>query len=234
MSSLLLLENRDGLRPLELASYFQTFLLLKAIFDNRDAYLTKSIVCGLSVVEYYDVSDYESTENHRPVANCPLFLTIFSHANKLADILSAEDFTSGIIGNWLRCKQRIFSPIIAVWAIFRLAVIALVMVVELPADNMAPCTIHLNLSLTTGCVLNTSLSSIAALCLIYDIYDIITFRNFSPPWRKTYPFPYGETVAQYVFYRIFQIVYNMSLLFYCISKIVYVRGYHIIPTFVYE
>ena len=73
MSSLLQSENHDGLRPVELASHFQTFLLLKAIFDNRDIYLTKSIVCGLSVVEYFDVSDYESIEQHRPLANSPLF-----------------------------------------------------------------------------------------------------------------------------------------------------------------
>ena len=198
MSSLLQSENHDGLRPVEVAAHFQTFLLLKAIFDNRDIYLTKSVVCGLSVVEYYDVSDYESIGQHRPLANSPLFSIIFSHVNKLTHTFSAENFTSGIIGNWLRSKQKIFSPIIAMWAIFRLAVIALVMVVELPvpANKMAPCTLQLNPSATTLCFLNTSLSSIAALCLTYDIYDIITVRHFLPAWRKTYSLPYGEVMAQ--------------------------------------
>ena len=236
MSLLLQSENRDGLRPVELASHFQTFILLKAIFDNRDSYLTKSIVCGLSVVEYFDVSDYESIEQHRPLANSPLFLIILSHANELNDTSVAETFSSGIIGNWLRCKQRIFSPIIAMWAIFRLAVIVLVMLVELPvaADKMASCTIQLHPSLTTRLISNTSLSSIAALCLTYDIYDIITFRKFLPAWRRTYPLPYGEAVAHYAFYRIFQIVYNICLLFYGISKIISDSGYHILPTFVHE
>ena len=236
MSSLLQSENRDGLRPVELAAHFQTFLLLKVIFDNRNSYMTKSVVCGLSVVDYYDVSDYECVEQQRPMANSPLFLIIFLHINKLTDKFSVDHFTSGIIGNWLRCKQSILLPIIAVWAIFRFAVIALVMFVEFtaPADKSPSCTIQLHPSITTSVISNTSLSSIAALCLTYDIYDIITFRKFLPAWRKTYSLPYGEAVAHYVFYRVFQIVYNTCLIFYGISKTVSNGGYHILPTFVHE
>ena len=237
--SLLQSENRDGLRPVELASHFQAFLLLNAIFNTRDAYLQKSIVCGLTVVDYFDVSDYESTENHRPVANSPLFLTIFSHDEKLHKQVSAENFTSGIIGNWLRCKQGIFVPIIALWAIFRIAVIALVLVIEIPvlSNKTAPyCAIlRFNPSVTTRYMLNTSLSLIATLCLTYDIYDIIFFRTFLPAWRKTYSVPYGEVMAQYAFYRVFQIIYNTCLLFYGILRIVSDhRGYQIVPIFVHE
>ena len=97
---------------------------------RRDS-ATKNVVWSsqleysLSAVDYYDVSDYESTESHRPIANSPLFLTIFSHDKMLHEIVSVENFTSGILGNWLRCERRIFSPIIALWAIFRLAMVAL-------------------------------------------------------------------------------------------------------------
>ena len=238
MLLLLKLENHDGLRPVELASHFQAFLLLNAIFNTRDAYLMKSIVCGLTAVDYYDVSDYESTENHRPVANSPLFLTIFSQDEKLHEKISAENFNSGIIGNWLRCKQSIFAPIVVLWTIFRLAMIVLVLFVEIPvlADKTASCAfLRFNPPVTTRFLLNTCLSSIATLCLTYDIFDIITFRKFLPAWRKIYSVPYGEAMAQYAFYRVFQILYNICLLFFGIVRIVHeLRGHQIVPSFVHE
>ena len=232
MLSLLQSENRDGLRPVEFASHFQTFHLLNAIFNTRHGYLKKSITCGLTVVDYYDVNDYEYTENHRPVANSPLFLVTFSHDEKLNENVSAENFTSGVIGNWLKCKRSIFLPIIALWAIFRLAIIALVVFVEVPAlpEKSPTCAfLKFNPSVTTLSMLNTSMSSIAILCLTYDIYDIITFRQFLPTWRQTYPVPYGGAVAQYAFYRVFQIIYNICLLSFGIlelSHIVWATRYY--------
>ena len=84
-------------------------------------------------------------------------------------------------------------------------------------------------------MLNTSLSLVTTLCLTYDIYDIITLRKIFPLWRKIYPLPYGEAVVQYAFYRVFQIIYNICLLFFGIFRIVSHRvDYRVLPIFVYE
>ena len=105
----------------------------------------------------------------------------------------------------------------------------------LPGKTNQCAFLKFNPSETTLSLLNTSLSLVTTLCLTYDIYDIITLRKFFPLGRKIYPLPYGEVVAQYAFYRVFQIIYNICLLFFGIFRIVSHRvDYRVLPVFVYE
>ena len=57
-TELLLAENSDGLRPLELASHLGTFSLFKSIFETSDLYVSRASDLGLFVVLYFDTNDY--------------------------------------------------------------------------------------------------------------------------------------------------------------------------------
>ena len=58
-ASILLMENNDGLRPLELASHLGTFSLFQFIFDTKCVYISKLRELSFSSTEYFDITEYE-------------------------------------------------------------------------------------------------------------------------------------------------------------------------------
>ena len=54
----LLMENDDGLRPLELASHLGTFALFQFLFETKGLYISKIHNLGFSTIEYFDITEY--------------------------------------------------------------------------------------------------------------------------------------------------------------------------------
>ena len=54
----LLLENGDGLRPLELASHLGTYTLFQFLFESNELYVSKIREFSLFSVLYFDITDY--------------------------------------------------------------------------------------------------------------------------------------------------------------------------------
>ena len=59
---LLLAENQSGIRPVELAAERGSYQILEAIFETRGVYLTKIQNVGVTSYHWYDVTEYETTE----------------------------------------------------------------------------------------------------------------------------------------------------------------------------
>ena len=57
-TKLLLAENSDGLRPLELASHLGTFSLFEFIFEKSELYVSRTSDLGVFTVLYFDITDY--------------------------------------------------------------------------------------------------------------------------------------------------------------------------------
>ena len=57
VAALLGMESRKGLRPLELASQ-ETLSLMNAMFDTPDMYVASNEIVGVSVYQWYDITEY--------------------------------------------------------------------------------------------------------------------------------------------------------------------------------
>ena len=67
LKSILLQEDKDGFRPLELAANTGTFGLFLDIFHTRGVYLTRECTKGIYLKQYFDITEYESvTGSRRP------------------------------------------------------------------------------------------------------------------------------------------------------------------------
>src|SRR6218665_1884129 len=62
LRKLLQMEEANGLRPLEFASQQGTLQLMSAIFETPSIHITKEEVVGVSVYQWYDVTEYENCE----------------------------------------------------------------------------------------------------------------------------------------------------------------------------
>ena len=59
---LLLAENQSGIRPVELAAERGSYQILEAIFETRGVYLKKIQNEGMASYHWYDVTEYETTD----------------------------------------------------------------------------------------------------------------------------------------------------------------------------
>ena len=57
-TNLLLAENGDGLRPLELAFHLGTFSMFRFLFETSGLYMSKISECSLFSIQYFDITDY--------------------------------------------------------------------------------------------------------------------------------------------------------------------------------
>ena len=104
----LLQEDHDGFRPLELASRFATCGLFQSFFCTKGVYITREASQDLCTRQYFDITDYESTNGSRRLKSplillgrclllgCPcLLLTILSERQK-GRSLALQSKNSGV------------------------------------------------------------------------------------------------------------------------------------------
>ena len=78
----LLAENNDGVRPLELASHLGTFILFQFLFDSKPIYLKKTRDLAFYTVYYYDITEYITGSR---LVRDPLHGMMLLDSNKLYD-----------------------------------------------------------------------------------------------------------------------------------------------------
>lgn len=236
-SELLVMENSDRVRPLELAAHLQTMRLLDAIMNTPGPYLVKQKQCGLLVVNYYDVTEYESGEGSRPWAHNPMFLLMFLGVLKLNNNYVQKCFSQGVIHNWIQCRGRAIRPFIWVWLFLRITIVItaffLADLIEPITEEIPSCGIRLALPFSFKLGFNILIVVYTTVLFIYDVYDVIhvhTYLNVS--WKTNYPRRSGTTIANFVFYRGTQFLFNASMLGMCSSRISAVYGGPQIPDIV--
>ena len=197
---LLLTESNNGLRPLEAASQHGTLRFVHAIMETDGVYLVRQVVRGLSIYQWYDVTEYESfaDDNRRQVSPVRFLVTL--DERKLSHSHVGAVFFKEPLGKWISVKISVNQPLIFLWALLRLVHLLAYFALDIsgfdhtpslgPAvnatvTNNAPTSDEfricefvspLYLSKSTRQVLATYVIIHSALILLWDLIDYIKSR----------------------------------------------------------
>ncbi len=121
LNSLLMHEDYEELRPLEMAIHLSCICMFDAIFNTRDIYLIKKEKHGFYDTFEYDISEYESTDFKR-WGKSPLLLLHYLDKRILTNEKAVQILVKGPLKDWVLAKLYSNFPFVMIWALLRLAV----------------------------------------------------------------------------------------------------------------
>ena len=119
LKSILLQEDKDGFRPLELAANTGTFGLFLDIFHTKGVYLTRECTKGIYLKQYFDIIEYESVTGSRRHRS-PLTLLGLLDMDSVDRKYTEETFTSQHVHQWIKFKYRKNLIFFVLWFISRM------------------------------------------------------------------------------------------------------------------
>ena len=231
LAACLLAEDADSLRPLELAALNGAFLIHQAIMETS-VYLVKKQTVGTYVLEYYDVSEYESMphdlSNRR--YKSPAKLMVQLEKSQLASESTKKCYTTEPMRSWFKKKYRMNIPFLALWCAFRTTYTCLFfysnMEIKRPAHevidvNATNITKNASEEIATVCNADIDADSEANKTMVYlliamsvmmlavDMADLLIYIFFTPQWVKKKG---KELVLHFRFYRAVQTILAVSVL----------------------
>ena len=129
LRQLLLQENDNGYRPLELAAHGGSFGMFQEIFRTEGVYMNRVNKAGGFQIEHFDITEYERYQraDNRHMKS-PLWHLSFLDASLLAAPRTKEVFTSPPMRVWCSLKIRAAIPLIVAWAAIRLVTFTAIMI----------------------------------------------------------------------------------------------------------
>ena len=116
-TKILLAENYQGLRPLELASHLGTMILFRHIFESRLVYMTLVRDMGIYVRQYYDITEYVKGSRLFKSPPCTMMLL----EEKRLGYKSVHDvFLTDPIKTWFASIMFTNLPYIVIWSLLRI------------------------------------------------------------------------------------------------------------------
>ena len=123
---LLMMEDANELRPLELAVHAGCLQFFDAIINTPGVYLINRQRKGLKEISWYDVTDYEDPRFWRKSNRqslSPILLLSYSDRKVLKSEVSTGILRKGVLKQWARRKFICNSPFIWIWFCLRLVFI---------------------------------------------------------------------------------------------------------------
>ena len=117
----LLTENEDGLRPLELASHLGTFALFHFLFDTEGIYKSKIRKYSMFSVEYFDITEYVTGKRY---FKSPIYTMMLLDQCKINHRHLQVVFQSDPMKAWFTAIKYSNIPYVVVLAFFRFMHIA--------------------------------------------------------------------------------------------------------------
>ena len=111
---ILLTENKDSLRPLELAAHLGTFIIFRHLFETNSLYMTKTQDLGFYSVQHYDITEYV---HGRRLYNSPLYLMFQLEQRKLEHKSTRYMYLSDPMKTWAAAVTHCNMPIIIMSAL---------------------------------------------------------------------------------------------------------------------
>ena len=223
MESLILAENTDGLRPVELAGLYQTLRMVEAIYNTQGHYLYKSQTCGMMSIMHYHIDEYEGILPTRTVHKSPMKFLVHLGGKKLDDDYTKHFFTKGLFADWMKCRRKSFAWVIVVWLLIRLFVICMAFLAAALTSPAATASITCGydpgLSDEGRMVCTLLLLVFAVMGLVLDVWDAVNIAVNLPAAHKRYMAKQGTMIARFSNYRIAQALFNTSIVVLCINKI---------------
>ena len=118
LNNLLLHENNDGLRPLELAVNLGCLCLYECMQLTPGVYVTKTKKKGVFKEEWIDITEYETIETGNRRSKSPLYLHTFLDKTFLRDGNDGAKFVSDLVTLWMNKKFHSVKYILFVIILF--------------------------------------------------------------------------------------------------------------------
>ncbi len=128
MKNLLMTENNDSLRPLELAAHLGVFPLFEAILETDNVYMTKEEIYGINKLQYFDVTEYEAFIPNTRRQLSPVALLKYLDKSKISEQNRArtkEAFHKQPLCSWLDANFASNRFYILIWASIRILFVTL-------------------------------------------------------------------------------------------------------------
>lgn len=226
--TLLFQENKDGLRPIELAAQQGCLILMKTFFETK-GHVSREDTLGLGVYRMHDVTEYELGERH---SVSPIVMLAFLEEKKLNDDVTSEIILSPCILGWIRSKIKCNTPLLVAWCLLRILFIGAYILLDLDIGwlermhgNKSSTIIcrdlsHVNMGIT-GNVLLTVFLIMYIVCtfIIYsiEIYELWKTRVY---FKRAYNFKgRKKIVANTLFFRIEQALLVLITFIACIQSL---------------
>ncbi len=121
MTKLLLQEDLEGLRPIEMALHYGCILLFEQIINTPGYYLAKTETRGLWKYIWYDITDYENC-GCKPNRRDRCLLMLLSNIDKQAALrpCQLDIIKNGMLYKWTFHKLLTNVPFILLWLSLRL------------------------------------------------------------------------------------------------------------------
>lgn len=116
---LLLSENKDGLRPVELAAHYSCLRFFTAIVETPGVHMSHIEQKGIQQHAWVDVTEYESFGKGCRRDRSPLKFLSLVDKRIFQDEEASQIFTTCMVKKWVRYKLLINSPILLLWTLFR-------------------------------------------------------------------------------------------------------------------
>ena len=200
---LLLAENGDGLRPLELASHLGAFSLFMFFFNTPGIYITKEEDCVLYKLQYFDITEYTTGSRY---FQCPLYAMTYIEESRISRTSVKEVYLNDPINSWIKAVYAVNTPFIVVWALLRAAYIYLFLQCDLkivPLCTGNSTCAHTNVhSVETNLILYWLVFGMSVLMIAIDLNEFIGHMICRPRWLKRVVYGSKKVGMRRNFYRI--------------------------------
>ena len=218
--TILLQENSDGYRPLELAARLGIFGIFRELLNYPGYLVERSFEAGLNTYSVYNLTDYEGFGSRRRTIRSPLRLLAFAIPDGLESIKKYGITQLPVIEQWARLCLRRNLVFLALWWMLRITFICLMITVDFTVILRSKCQEIANASVAVvdvcGHLGKTSQSADIAYMLVswsviivlMDIIEVIVVC-FDRDRRLAYKGitnPFRDFIAWTAFYRFCQFV----------------------------
>ncbi len=117
---LLMTENMDSLRPLEVAANLGCFKLFWYIFEHPGVYLKREEPQGMYTVQWFDVSEYELYGQNTRIYQSPITALGYVDFDLLDKDSTKAIFQSDLIKSWFVAKNAANTPFTILWLSIRI------------------------------------------------------------------------------------------------------------------
>ena len=118
---ILLMENQEGLRPLELAISLSCVEFFSVIFETKPLYKAVVHECGVQEFSWYDITEYESVGPEARSEYSPMRFITELEEDVFEDPDAEKMLESPVIKQWFDKKLQMNIPFLLVWCILRIS-----------------------------------------------------------------------------------------------------------------
>ena len=115
-------ENKQGIKPIELATEYGLFKLFKSIMETKDVYMVEEEAIGVLTYQRFDITEYEGSEGSRSGKSPLAFITYMSE-NCLSKPGIADLFSWMPLEQWYQMKTAASWPLVCIWLLLRVGTI---------------------------------------------------------------------------------------------------------------